>query len=170
MADVIITNPFVSTKPDSPDSSIVSSSEWNAAQFVSGGLQGQLFARNAGSLTGASYVDGAKINFANATYSGATPSPELCSITLTFNSTVFLMVIAALSAVTSGAANVVVAVKRDGATVDQFTIGGTGLATSYPFVIGESPGTHIYTISIAAVSGTFTSAGVRLLTFSVGAV
>jgi hypothetical protein len=167
MADVIILPPFISTKPDSPDSSIVSSSEWNAARLISGGLQGQLMARSSGSLTGASYVDGAKINLSSASYSGASPA-DVTSLVITFTTTVQLMLVYHATAVTSGSANVLVSLKRDGAVVDTFTIDGIGHGASAPFVIGESPSTHTYTVALTAVSGTFTSSNARLVAFSIG--
>lgn len=169
MADVLVNHAFVSSKPDSADASIVSSSEWNAAALFANGLQGQLLARSSSSLTGAVYIDGAKISLSPGTHSGASPSPSICPLVLTFNTTTFLQITATAVAATSGGATVTIAIERNGSTVDSFVIVGTGTHGATSFVIGEAPGTYTYTLKGTATAGTFTSLAARLIAFSVGA-
>lgn len=171
MAAVLTTHAFVSAKADSADNTIVSQSEWNNNHIFGGGSQGQLVARDGGSVTGATYVDGSNLQVNSGSYSGSSPSTDLASILVTNNTPANVFVTATIAAVTSGGANVQAFIKRNGVSVSNGL--GNGDGTNFPvhFVIGEnSPGTVTWTVAVSTISGTFTSLSISLITQQLGKI
>jgi hypothetical protein len=170
MANVEINHAFVSAKPNSADGTIVSSNAWNADLIVGGGANGNMPARNSASATGATWVDGPRISTNSGSYSGASPSGALAPIVLTHNSNTNILFIGNVTAITSGGAACQVVIARSGVTIDVFNAGGDGVSSSWGVGYVESPGTYTYSISVATLSGTFTSLNVRLTIVSTGVV
>lgn len=168
MAEGVIKHTFVSTKPDSPDASIVSSSEWNAAHFLSGGSQGQIAMRDGASTTGFSWGNAPQATQATGTYSGASPSNPLAPNVVTFTTNANLLIFVNTIAVVSDASKATIFLRKDGGTIAQFDVSGAGLRGSNVFTFVETPGTHTYEASASLSSGSFTSLNINIVTFSIG--
>lgn len=168
-APTLINHAFVSAKPDSPDGTIVSASEWNNVLLLTGGSQGQLVARDSGSVTGASWIDGANIQVNSGTYNGSSPSPDLAQIFVTNNSASYTLLFATVAAVTSGGANVNAFIKRNGVATTNWIANGLGQHSTMSIAIGEfSPATVSWVIAVSTIAGTFTSLAVQLMTLRLG--
>jgi hypothetical protein len=164
MVAVLVNHAFVSAKPDSPDGTIVSASEWNASALMTAGNQGQLVARDGGSVTGATYVDGSGVQINSGTYSGSSPSTDLAQLLVTNNTPANILLIATIAAVTSGGANVQGFIKRNG-------VAGAGVHGQVSFVIGEnSPATVTWTVAVSTISGTFNSLSISFIALSLGKI
>lgn len=171
MAAVDIRHAFVSAKVDSADSSIVSKDEWNNAHVLTGGSQGQLAARDAGSVTGGTYVDGSTVQINSGSYSGSSPSTDLAQILATNNTPANVYCLATIAAVTSGGANVQAFIKRNGVAVANGLGGGAGLNFAVAFVIGEnSPATVTWTVAVSTIAGTFTSLSISFMVMEFGKI
>ena len=168
MPQININHPFVSTKPDSADAGVVSSSEWNAPAVVTGGATGQMIVRDSGSPTGVGSVAGPGGTGVNEQYTGASPSPAMADTILTFNTSVFCMIAVTINVVTSGGAAVTGILKEDGVEVVSLRASGAGLTASSTFIIFRAAGTHTYTVVCTTDSGTFTALSVSIATLSIG--
>jgi hypothetical protein len=168
-APALVNHAFVSAKPDSPDGTIVSSSEWNNVLLLTGGSQGQALLRDAGSVTGASWIDGPNIQVNSGTYNGSSPSPDLAQILVTNNTAAYTMAFATIAAVTSGGANVNAFIKRNGVATTNWIANGLGQHSTMLIAIGEfNPGTVTWTVAVATIAGSFTSLTVQLMTLRLG--
>lgn len=170
MVDVLVKHAFVSTKPDSSDSSMVSSSEWNAAEVFSGGTHGQLVARDGGAATGASYIARPNVTGVGGSHSGASPTAVLCTTVVVATTAVFTCITATVSTITSGGAGVTVTVYEDGVAQMTLRASGAGFSSSGTINLARSPGSKTYTLQATADSGTFTSFVATLVTLTVGVV
>jgi hypothetical protein len=162
MADTVhVKHAFVSTKPDSPDSSLVSSSEWNASELFSGGVQGDTIARDSGSATGASWVSGVRAQSDSDTHTGASPSPALLDIVVTLTGAANILAIPVIVAVTSGGSVCTLSLRENGTPLSGWTAPGNGVANNNPILLVRSAGSYAYTV-VATASGaeTFTSLNV----------
>lgn len=172
MADISIRHAFVSTKPDSLDSTIVSSSEWNANEIISGGATGQVMTRNGGSPTGGSYIDGAMVQRVSDSFAGSiATTPPMSVITVTFTSNgVVLLIPNVLVALSSGAAGIL-SIQRNGSNIATGAINciGTWFTPFTAFAV-EAPGTYTYNILITGTSGAVTTAQTVLNVLKLGSV
>lgn len=168
MADVLINHSFVSTKPDSPDNSLVSSSEWNANELISGGSSGQVLVRDGSSPTGGTWVDGPAAAQGNESHTGASPSPPLGDISAVATTNIKAIVSVNTACITSGGAASTVLVQENGVDLISYKVGGAGLTGSLTFVVARTPGTYTYTAIVTADSGTFTSLNVIIAVLTIG--
>lgn len=168
MAELRINHAFVSTKPDSPDPSIISSSEWNAAEVATGGLHGQIIARDGTVASGLSTVHGAALTTASESYSGASPSAPLADTVINFTSAAQLLLLVTITATVSDSSNVTVDVRRDGLSIGTFICNGSGRADMVSLVRTEAAGAHTYTVVCSLGTGTFTNLTAFLHSLSIG--
>jgi hypothetical protein len=171
MADAVhIKHAFVSTKPDSPDTSLVSSSEWNASLVVTGGTQGQLVARDAESSTGVSYIDRPFITAAGDSHSGSSPSGGLSDRAVTVNGIAYIVLMPSATVTTSGGATSTVQLRENGVNISgaSFVVSGAGITGSFQWVLSKSTGTYTYDMIVTASSGTFTAVSTILAVFAIG--
>jgi hypothetical protein len=162
MAD-ILTHTFVSAKADSPDSSLVSASEWNDGHLLTGGSNGQIIVFDNTQPKNARWTDGPTLTSASATGpTGAATATNLAPVTFTANSVGVALVSFSVYVATSGATTVVVAVTLNG--VDQYTQGIVtpfNMALSYSSGFNYGAGSHTIAIRLAATAGTITQLNVN---------
>ena len=157
MAALNINHQHVSTKPDSADSSLVSSSEWNAPLVATSGAHNQIVVRDGGSATGLGLIDGPGAAIATESHSGAGPTPELADTVVTLTTSGFVLLFVTVRALVSDSSTVTVFVKRNGAVIDQYTVPGTGFSNCQAVLRLELAGSYTYTVACGLGSGTFTS-------------
>jgi hypothetical protein len=170
MVDVLITSPFVLTKPESADPTIVSTSEWNAAKLIAGGTSGQVLVRDAASGTGASWVDGPAVQRVSDAFSGSattTPGMALAIVNCTSNAFVIVQPHAILVLAAGNAA--VMSIRRNGTVIATGAIRADG-AFYQPFnwVFSEAPGVYNYDLLFSGTSGAITSANAVLTAIRLG--
>lgn len=170
MADVLITSPFTLTKPESPDGTIVSTSEWNAAKLITGGAPGQVLVRDASSSTGASWIDGAAVQRVSDAFTGSattTPGMALAIVNCTSNAYVLAQPHAIL--VLAAGTNAIMSIRRNGIVVATGAMRADG-AFYQPFswVFSEAPGVYNYDLLFSGTSGAITSANAVLTTTRIG--
>lgn len=165
MASVKINHPFVSTKPDNPDPSIIDSALWNADEVLSGGSNGQIPVADNTDPNGARWTDGAQTVTTTGSYSGASPSGDLASSVVTFGSTCFLQCVITAAVTTSNGSAATVTLYRDGVATRNGGAAGTGIDQPVVFhMLAESPGSHTYSVRISTQGGaTVTAGGVALI-------
>ena len=170
MAEVEITNAFVSAKADSADGTLVSSGEWNDKLKIGGGSDGQIFARDSAQAHGGRWTDGPAITTNTDTYAGSSPSPALCARTIVFATNAVVFLIVGVKAITSGGGQLTVALRRDTVNISSQPMeGATGLFNVAAFAVqSEAPGTHTYDVVLSVSGQTFTSSTVQLATLRVG--
>ena len=168
MAELQIKHAFVSTKPDSLNSTMVSSSEWNAPEVATGGSHGQAIVRDISQPSGLSTVQGVEATTATESYSGAPPTTPLADTVRTFTTAATILIIVNIAAVVSDSSNTTAFVKRNGVVVAQYGFPGTGFMSSYSLVLNESPGSITLTVECSLSSGTFTSVSATIITMTIG--
>ena len=172
MADISIKHAFVSTKPDSLDSTIVSSSEWNANEIISGGATGQLMTRNGGSPTGGSYIDGAMVQRVSDSFAGSiATTPAMSVVTVTFTSNGVVLLIPNILVVVSPGTAGVLSLQRNGSNIATGAINciGTWFTPFTAFAL-EVPGTYTYNILISGSAANVTTAQTILNVLKIGLV
>lgn len=169
MASVEVSHTFVSPKPDSTDTTIVSSSEWNALEKFGGGVNGQTPARNSADPQGASWVHGPAVSNNQNNHSGVAPSPPLAVTTITFNSNAVVMLFVVANCVTSNSSAGIVELYRDGVLRNSAPLNIAGQTiTARVDSINEVPGTHTYHLVITSGGATITSSFAQLVTLVIG--
>lgn len=168
MAEIHIKHAFVSTKPDNPDGSIVSSSEWNAPLLVTGGTHGQVLVRDGASSTGVSVVTGPSAGLGTSSYSGVSPTPPLASTSITIPTGAFIFLAVNIAAVTSGLASVTAVLRESGVDIATIRASGSGLNNGASYVVSRFAATYVYDVICTADSGTFTSLFVSIPSLYVG--
>jgi hypothetical protein len=170
MVDVLITSPFVLTKPESPDNTIVSNSEWNAAKLVGGGSPGQILARDSGSATGASWIDGLAVQRTSDVFNGsATTTPTLASTIVACATNAFVIVQPYILATLAVGTNAVLSIRRNGALVATGNIrADSAFYQPFNFVVSEAPGTYTYDVLVSGTTGAVTNCQVVLTTLRFG--
>jgi|SRR5215510_6454532 len=169
MADVLVNHAFVTAKADSPDPTLVSASEWNAAEVFSGGVLGQLVKRDTGSIQGATYIDGPNVHVGGGTYSGASPSPALAAVVLTMATASLVMIAVNANVVLSTGNTYTLVVRRNGATFRTRSARATGEFFCVAVdLAAEAVGTVTFDVVISVGAGTFTSAALELQVLTIG--
>jgi hypothetical protein len=159
MADVLITSPFVLNKPESPDNTIVSNSEWNAAKLIAGGSPGQVLIRDSQSPTGASWVDGMLVQRTGEAFNGSiTNTPGMALNIMNCSSNAFVEVKPHVLVVLAVGTNAVMSIRRNGVVVVTGAIRADG-AYYQPFtwLFSEAPGVYNYDLIFSGTSGAITS-------------
>ena len=166
-----ITHAFVSAKSDSPDTTLVSATEWNAAHVLSGGINGQVFVYDNTQPNNIRWTDGAKIYNNTYTVPSSTPSPILnvAGITFTPNSPVIFSISVTLEDFsTSGALPLTFTLKLDGNSINTIIVlSEVTRITGYTIYNTTTAGAHTINMSIAAPSNILTGA-VFLALFTTG--
>lgn len=169
MAEAVqVRHAFVLSKTDSPDPTIVSSSEWNAAELFTGGGHGQILTRDGTSLTGASYINKPVMTGFVGSHAGVSPSPPLCVTNVIIEGLSYALVTTTVNAVTSGGAAVSIGVYVNDILHQTIQAPGSGFSASGTFVLLLNPSGYTYKAIATAVSGTFTSLTITLATFAIG--
>lgn len=172
MVAVNIKHSFVSTKPDSPDPTVVSSSEWNAPLVVSAGATGQVLVRNGAEALGASYIDGATVQRVSDSFIGSastTPAMSLTTVTFTSNGVVLLVpnMLVVLATGTGGT----LSIQRNGVNIVTGPINCSNVwFTPFTGFSIEVPGTYTYNILISGSTGVVTNAQTVLNVLKLGTV
>ena len=171
MAEVEITNTFVSAKADSADGTLVSSSEWNDKLKIGGGSSGQMFVRDTAQAHGGRWANQPTVYANQGSYSGSSPSPALAANVVVFSANAVILLLTGISVITSGAADVTATIRRDTVTLGTVVVeGSTGKFKVVHFdTNNEVAGTHTYDVVLTASAGTFTSSLVSLTALVVGA-
>jgi hypothetical protein len=170
MVDVLITSPFLLTKPESPDNTIVSTSEWNAAKLITGGAPGQVLARDGASATGATWIDGTAVqrtseNFSGSIVNTAPMAPAIISCT----SNAFIFVQPYVLLVLAVGSSAVMAIRRNGTSVATGQVKADGFFyQAFSYVASEVPGTYTYDVILSGTSGAITTANVVITTIRLG--
>jgi hypothetical protein len=172
MADVVITSPFLSAKPESPDGSVVSTSEWNAAKLISGGSAGQVLARSGASPTGATWIDGTIVQRTSEAFNGSiVNTPPMAPAIVSCTSNAFVLVIPHVIVVLAAGTAATMGIRRNGVSVSTGQIRADGAYYQpFSYVIGEVPGTYTYDVILSGTSGAITSASVTLSVLRFGAL
>lgn len=154
MADAVkINHAFVSAKIDSTDASIVSSSEWNADEVLSGGQNGQVVLKDATKPSGAKWGQ-AIASFSGAvSYAGASPSPPLGTTSVVITDHALVLVILTLAATLSAGTTYTVTIRRNGVVQVSYVFAAAAHQTIIaPFLEG-TPGTVVFDITAATTTG-----------------
>lgn len=170
MPQVNINHAFVSSKPDSPDGSLISSSEWNSPLIVTGGSHSQMLVRDATSPTGVSVVAGPLIASANDTYAGAAPTPAMGTLSLIMSTASKVILFTNMAANVSDSSNAIGYIYRDGVIFSQFAFAGVGGAICQVASFEEAAGSHTYHVQSNLASGTFTLIVTTLVAFAIGTI
>lgn len=159
--ELLINHNFVSAKPDSPDSTIVSAGEWNDVLEVSGGVTGDMILRDVASATGARLVHGPAVGSVGGVYSGASPSGALAPFLVTLSTAGSVILASNVAAVTSTGAVCTASIRRNGVVIGTFSVAGTGVLSTNVTVFAEPAGTYTYDVVLSIGGGaTFTSSTV----------
>lgn len=158
MADVI-THTFHTTKPDSPDSSLVSASEWEDGHTVLGGANGQTLTFDNTQPKNVRWKDGSTIRATAMTYSGATPSTMLGLLAFaTVSHTIATIFVDFLSTISSGTTTTIT-IFVDGTAFANFVMQADGFSRQVPLrSLGLNAGNHTITFQFTNTGGgTFTN-------------
>lgn len=169
MPSILVNHPFVSTKPDSADSTIVSSSEWNAPLKFDNGTNGQAAVRNSADPQGASWVHGPEVRNNQNNHSGVAPSPPLAVTTITFTSNAVAHLSVVASCLTADASAGIIQLYRDGVLRNSTNLPVNGqVVTARVDSINEVPGTHTYHLVMTSSGANITTSFAQLVTLVIG--
>lgn len=169
MAEVRIGHSFVSTKPDSADSSLVSANEWNADELFKNGSPGQTIIRDAGQVTGAKWVQGVSSVQTSGNAGGVVTSLPIAANPITFTTNCILLLMLYAQAITSAGQAVTLTMRRDAVTTLTPNWAGNGIGgIAIIDVRSEAPGTHTYDVVASVASGTITTVSVSLTALVIG--
>lgn len=161
----ILTHTFVSAKADSPDTSLVSASEWNDGHRFTGGVNGQVLIFDNTQPKGIRWTDGSRTYGASYTLPSsplAGPITGVASITFTTNTTNLVEVTFVIRPVsTTGNVTFTLQVVTDGAGGTAYGF-ASGTILSIPYLMTLAAGTHTMSITLTSAA-TFTAAYVDLL-------
>lgn len=159
---VDVKHAFVSTKPDSSDASLVSSSEWNAPLLISGGISGAPLLRDTTKATGARWGQPIGVISAGISgYTGPSPSPPLGTVSISIlDHTVALVMPTIACTVSTGVDSVyTVTFRRNGVNIGAFFFAANGAHETILSADGLSfaPATYVYDLVVSTSGGaTFT--------------
>lgn len=158
MADaVLIKHAKVSAKADLPDSALILPSDWNAAEILSGGQDGQLCMKDSTKATGAKWSQSIVPTLTNGTYSGTSPSGALGAAIITIaDKCVTLGWINAVCTLASGT-TYTLNLRRNGTVIVSHTLTANGTTQMFHHTLTElTPTTVTYDFTVSA-GANFTS-------------
>jgi hypothetical protein len=170
MAD-ILRHTFVSPKADSPDTSLVSASEWNDGHTFTGGSNGQILVADNTQAKGVKWVDGA-IAYSTFIGSGSGADPlTLSLLNITCNSNISYVwsnsISFTISGVISGQANFLANGVSQSAILWSAT--STSVQIAYTFAGNLAPGSYALTMQLDAFSAaTFSGVSNAVTVFTMG--
>lgn len=170
MVDVHIAHTFVSAKADSPDPTLVSSSEWNDFLEAVNGNNSQMMLRNNTSPYGMTWVDGPSIVQGSGAFTGSqVTTPPLCSTSPTFASGVYVLLLPSVLVTLTAGNGAILSIRRNAVVIASGAIRCDSTFFS-PFTgyAVESAGTFTYDILISGTSGSVTNVNATLTIFSIG--
>lgn len=169
MAD-IVTHAFVTTKPDSPDPSLVSASEWNEGHVLQGGSNGQVLVFDNTQVKNARFIDGGAIASASATGpTGGTTVTGIAPITFTATSNEALFISLTAYAEASVAAVINYFVIINGVSVyGQGVVLPFSSALSWSHVAARGPGACTVAVNATLSVGVINALDVRLSLIRIG--
>lgn len=162
MAEVAITHPFVSTKSESPDNTIVSKNEWNDRLNMSGGLNGQLVMADSTQTHGAKWVNGPAGLNNSANYSGGNLSGALASIAVVKNTNVFLLAIVTFGGTLASGTTCTVSLYRNAVQFRTQTVQADGIFRPLVYLFSDTTGTDNYSVVVSTAGPNVTSSTVNL--------
>lgn len=166
MADAVnINHSFVTAKPQSTDSSLVSRNAWNLPLLLSGGQDGQPILKDSTKSTGAKWGQALTIGVGAVSYSGASPSSAQGSVPVTITDNCLVLVIPQVQATVSAGTTYTLTVRRNTVSIGSLILptGGIHQATFTPSV-ESTPGTVTFDVTATVGGGaTFTSFSGSLL-------
>jgi len=170
MAELLINHAFVSAKPDSPDTSLVSSSEWNAPLVATGGQSGQIVTRDTTVAHGVSLIEGVAVTRTSDSFSGNVgTTPGMASVIITCQTRAFILVLPHVN-VTVAVGNIaVMSIRRNGTVIATGNIRADALFyTPFNWLFDEVAGTYTYDLLFTGQSGNVTNVSAVLSTMKMG--
>lgn len=160
MAEVQVTHTFVSSKPDSPDPTLVSSNEWNAAHKAQGGSDGQVGMRSSGAASGEVWVHGPTVLRTQDAFTGSVgTTPAMASTVVILSSAAYVLLVPSVKVQLALGSDGICSVFRDGAPLVTGEIrADSTYVMPFPAVVAETGGSHTYHVLITGSSGLITSA------------
>jgi len=169
MAEGFITHAFISAKADSPDTSLVSSSEWNDNHVIGGGVNSQILTRDTSTVHGASWINAPLIQTASGTYSGGNLSAALAPITVVTNSNAILLIIVSGSATLATGTTATLSLYRDGTQTRIYTFTSDGqVRPVIAELFSEAAGSHTWSIILSTSGANYTASNVTLQIMTIG--
>jgi hypothetical protein len=169
--EVLIKHRFISTKPDSPDTTIASSSEWNDSAVLSAGVHGDFLVRDTTKPNGAGWVFGQRVTGASGTFAGASPSTNIAPITIVTNSPSSGLVFATVSQANGTSVSSVATLYQNGVPVASIVCANNAVVTLVAPVSLASPGSYTFFVSIATTGNVaITSSAVNIAAMIFGTV
>ena len=168
MADQVdVKHAFVSSKVDSSDASLVSSSEWNASLLFSGGTNGSVALRDPTKPSGARWGQPIfVVSSAISNYVGPSPSPPLGGVSVSVQDHAVALVMPTIACTVSSGIDAVytVAFRRNGIVIGTFFFAANSAHETILYADGLAvAGTYVYDIVISVGgAATFTSFGGNL--------
>lgn len=170
MTEVNRNHAFVSGKADSFDTSLVSSSEWNAPLVATNGSNGFIAMSDASSSTGEKWIQGPSVSRIPDTYSGGIASGNLSSTLISSNGNTITLLMVEAGAITADTNPIAVRLKEDGVEVAQWAVEGvTGHVRQVgTYYVAGTTGSKTYSLQITKTGGNVTSSNVCLTTLTLG--
>lgn len=170
MAEVQIAHAFVSAKADSPDPTLVSSSEWNDYLHFINGNDAQMLLRATTTNTGAVWAEGPAILRPSDAFSGSqVTTPALCSTPLTFATSVFILLLPSVSVTLTAGTGAILSIRRNAVAIATGPIRcDSTFLSPFPMYAVETPGTYTYDMLISGTSGSVTNVSAILTIFTIG--
>lgn len=163
---------FVSIKPESSDSTLVSKNEWNDAHSLTGGSAGQIVTYNeVNAPSNFRYIDPNRFGSGSYVIPGSTAPPitDVALVTLNLTTTTYCLCILATHAiVVSGGTSLTVGLRHNTTNVRNFVTPSTNLNhTCFQWIVQGTVGVNNFTAILDAGSN-ITSGDVFLQVLSVG--
>lgn len=155
----IITHAFVSAKSDSPDTTLVSASEWNDGHIFSGGINGQVLVYDNTQPNNIRWTDGAKRYGNTYIVTGSTPSPivDVAQVNIVAASPSIMFALINIEAYTStGAVNALVDCQVDNVSIGSLNIASGQLSAALTFIAQITAASHTVAITITAAANILT--------------
>lgn len=169
MAEVQIGHAFTSAKADSTDTTIVSSSEWNANDIFKNGTNGQIPKRDTAESTGARWTEGTRSVQTSGNAGAVVTSLPIAANVITFTTNCKLILSIYCVCTTSAGQIVTLTLRRDTVTLASTNWLGTSVGgVAFQNVYDEVPSTHTYDIVCSVSSGTITNVIVSLTAVIIG--
>jgi hypothetical protein len=149
----IITHAFVTTKPDSPDPSLVSATEWNDGHTFSGGSNGQTLAADNTQPKGIRWIDGTVQFTGSANILGGSPQTVTLA-TFTANTPAIIILAYATYQVCTPSASAGLNLMLDGSSIANFVV-PNGVDATRTLIIQCDAGNHTLTATYTAAGATF---------------